>query len=67
MQQKIQINKKTTKPMIIIYTNKYYFKNDIIKTVNENRLLGSIITNNLKWDKNAETFLKGLRNCPVSN
>ena len=57
---KMMINQTKTKTMIFNHTNKYQFRtrlninNEILETVEETKLLGTIITNDLKWDKNTE-------------
>ena len=60
----MMINQTKTKTMIFNHTNKYQFRtrlninNEILETVEETKLLGTIITNNLKWDKNTEKIVK---------
>ena len=50
--------------MLFNYTNKYQFRtrlnidNKILETVEETKLLGTIITNDLKWDKNTDKIVK---------
>jgi hypothetical protein len=50
--------------MIFNFTNNYQFStrltlnNDIIETVDEIKLLGTILTNDLKWDKNTDNIVK---------
>ena len=62
--QKMKINQSKTKTMIFNYTHKYQFStrlklnNEILETVEETKLLGTIITNDLKWDKNTSYIIK---------
>ena len=57
---KIMINQTWTKTMIFNDTNKYQFRtrltinNEVLETVEQTKLLGHFITNDLKWDKNTE-------------
>ena len=67
VKQKMMINEKKTKCMIFIYTNKYQFTtrlsiNDQPRGVIDNtRLLGTIIQDNISWDLNtAELALCGI-------
>ena len=63
-EQKMKINQSKTKTMKINFTNKYQFNtrlkvnNDIIQTVEETKQLGTILTNDLKWDKNTNNIVK---------
>ena len=60
----MKINESKTKTMIFNFTNKYQFStrlrinNKILETVSETKLLGTIISNNLKWDKNTSNITK---------
>ena len=62
--QKMQLNLKKTKNMIFNFSRKYKFSTQIscdtekIKTVKEAKLLGTIITDDLKWDKNTAEIVK---------
>ena len=62
--QKMKINENKTKTMIFNFTNNYQFStrlklnNLILKTVEETKLLGTIVTNDLKWDKNTNQLVK---------
>ena len=64
MNQKMLINQTKTKTMIFNYTNKYQFStrlnlnNEILETVKETKLLGTIITDDLKWDQNTNYITK---------
>ena len=60
----MKIKQSKTKTMIINFTNKYQFNtrlklnNEIIETVDETKLLGTILTNDLRWDKNTNNIAK---------
>ena len=62
--QRMLINKKKTKTMVFNFTDKYQFStrlsldNEILETVKETKLLGTIITEDLKWDKNTNSITK---------
>ena len=62
--QKMKINTSKTKIMIFNYTNNYQFStrlklnNEILETIEETKLLGTIITNDLKWEKNTDHLVK---------
>ena len=62
--QKMIMNQKKTKVMIFNFTNNYQFttklmmNNEFLEVVNEAKLLGVIITDDLKWDKNIEYLVK---------
>ena len=58
------LNQKKTKVMIFNFTNNYQFttrlklKNENLEIVKENKLLGVIMTDDLKWDKNTQYLIK---------
>ena len=60
----MQINEKKSKIMIFNYTNKYQFstrlslKDKNLEEVSETKLLGTIVTNDLKWHKNTQRIIK---------
>ena len=62
--QKMKINQTKTKTMIFNQTNLYQFNtrlkinNETLDTVEETKLLGTIITNDLKWDLNTRNIVK---------
>ena len=62
--QMMMLNKKKTNYMIFNYTKKYqfnsrlYFEGDIIKEKEKVKLLGTIITNDLKWEDNTKEIIK---------
>ena len=64
MNQKMLINQTKTKTMIFNYTNKYQFStrlnlnNQILETVKETKLLGTIIMDDLQWDQNTNYITK---------
>ena len=58
--RKMILNQKKTKVMIFNFTDNYKFtakcmlKNEIVEVVNQSKLLGVIMSDDLKWDKNTE-------------
>ena len=62
--KKMMLNLKKTKNMIINFTRKYPFTTRLkiddenIEVVKEIKLLGTIVTNDLKWDKNTKLLTK---------
>ena len=62
--QKMELNENKTKVMIFNFTRKKQFStrltlnNKIIETIKETKLLGTIITDNLKWNKNTKFICK---------
>ena len=60
----MKLNEKKTKNMIFIFTKKYQFTtnvnvNDVnIEIPRETKLLGTVITDKLTWDRNAEENVK---------
>ena len=62
--QKMKLNLKKTKNMIFNFSKKYKFttqlsvNNENIETVKEAKLLGTIITDDLKWEKNTAAIVK---------
>ena len=62
--QKMKINKKKTKTMIFNYTDKYQFSTRLnidgepIEVIDSTRLLGTIITNDLRWDLNTSHIVR---------
>ena len=58
------INQKKTKAMIFNFTENYQFttrltlKDEIVEVIDSTRLLGTIITNDLKWDLNTANLVK---------
>ena len=60
----MKITKEKSKTMLFIFTTKYQFNtrfkinNQILKTVKETRLLGTVITSYLKWDRYANDIVK---------
>ena len=61
---KQKLNLKKTKNMIFNYSRKYKFstqlslENEDIETVKEAKLLGTVITDDLKWNKNTAAIVK---------
>ena len=62
--QKMKINSKKTKTMIFNFTDKYQFgtrlsmENENLEVIDSTRLLGTIITNDLKWEQNTAQIVK---------
>ena len=62
--QKMMLNKKKTKAMIFNYSKDHQFTTSLkiddeeLEIVEEAKLLGVIITNDLKWNKNTEYLVK---------
>ena len=62
--QKMKINEKKSKNVIFNFTKKYQFstrlsiQNEVLQIVPEAKLLGTIISNDLKWSKNTENIVK---------
>ena len=62
--QKMIINENKTKTMIFNYTEKYQFttrlslKGKGVEVIEKTKLLGTEITNDLKWDCNTATIVK---------
>ena len=60
----MKLNEKKTKNIIFNFTRKYQFTTDIsvnneeIELVKETKLLGTHITNDLKWNKNTSEIVK---------
>ena len=60
----MQINEKKTKTTIFNFTNNYQFTTRLqlnqqnIEVVREQKLLGTIIQNDLKWDSNTSNLTK---------
>ena len=58
------LNQKKTKQMIFNYTDNYQFttrmsvKNENLEIVKETKLLGVIISDDLKWNKNTNYLIK---------
>ena len=62
--QKMMVNEKKTKTMIFNCTDMYQFTTRLtvnekpIEVINSNRLIGTILTDDLKWDSNCENLTK---------
>ena len=62
--KKMKINEKKTKCMIFNYTKNYQFatrlsiNNQPIEIIENTRLLGTIIQNNLRWDLNTKEIIR---------
>ena len=60
----MKLNEKKTKNMIFNFTRKFQFTTDLsvndkkIEIVKETKLLGTHITDDLKWDKNTSEIVK---------
>ena len=66
----MKLNSKKTKNMIINFsTNKQFITNieldgEVLETVNEHKILGTILTSNLSWERNTQNLIKGA-NCAM--
>ena len=64
LNQKMMINSKKTKTMIFNFTEKYQFStrlllnNEIVEYLSKTKLLGTIITDDLRWDENTWNIVK---------
>ena len=64
IQQKMKINQKKTKTMKFNFTNKYQFMTRLslnaenVEVVSEAKLLGTIISNDLKWNSNTSNIVR---------
>ena len=62
--QKMIINEKETKTMLINFTEKYQFairlqiKEENVEVINSTKLHGTIISDDLKWDLNTQNLIK---------
>ena len=60
----MKLNERKTKNMVFNFTKKYQFSTnlklngEIIEVPQETKLLGTIITNDLKWDRNTHELVK---------
>ena len=70
----MKLNEKKTKNMIFNFTKKFQFTTDLkvndknIEIVKEAKLLGTYITDDLKWDKStSEIVKKGFRRMQILN
>ena len=63
--KKMKLNEKKTKNMVFNFSKKQFVtkmvvNNEKIETVKETMLLGTVITDNLTWDRNCEELIKKL-------
>ena len=62
--QKMIINQKKSKSMIFNFTKNYQFstrlsmEGEVVETVQDTRLLGTIVSNDLTWSKNTHNIVK---------
>ena len=62
--QQMMINENKTKTMFFNYTDKYKFtsrlklNNENVEVIDSTRLLGTILTDDLKWDSNTSSIVK---------
>ena len=62
--QKMLVNERKSKTIIFNYTNNYQFTTRLrindqpLEVIDSTRLLGTIISNDLKWDLNCESIVK---------
>ena len=65
----MMINSKKTKTMIFNFTEKYQFStrlllnNEIEDNLSKTKLLGTIITDDLRWDENTWNIVKKANAC----
>ena len=63
-QKKMVLNEKKSKAMIFNFSKKYQFttnlklKGEKLEVLEETKLLGTVITNDLKWNKNTDYIVK---------
>ena len=63
----MELNEKKTKSIIFNFSRNYQFKSNLIlkkqkvEVINETKLLGLIITSDLRWDKNVDYLVKDAR------
>ena len=63
-EQKMKINEAKSKTMIVNFTDKYQFATQLsinekpLEVIESTRLLGTIISNDLKWDLNCANIIK---------
>ena len=61
--KQMKLNNKKTKNLIFNYSKNYQFSTDlkledeVIETVSETKLLGTIITSDLNWNKNTQSIV----------
>ena len=66
----MKLNSKKTKNMIVNFSTSRQFTTNIeldgevLETVNEHKLLGTIITSDLSWERNTQNMIKGA-NCAM--
>ena len=64
IKQKMQINRKKSKIMLFNYTKNYQFstrlkiQDELLEIVPQAKLLGTIISNDLKWNQNTDFIVK---------
>ena len=62
VKQKMQINEKKTKTLIFNFTDKYQFttrlqlNNQTVEVIENTRLLGTVISDDLKWNLNTASI-----------
>ena len=62
--QKMMLNEKKTKTLIFNFTEKYQFStrimlnDEIVETLENTRLLGTIISDDLRWELNTKNIVK---------
>ena len=63
-EHKMKINSDKSKAIIFNFTKNYQFdtrlklNHEVLEIVNETKLLGTVLTSDLKWDKNTENIVK---------
>ena len=60
----MKLNIKKTKNLVVNFSKKHQFSTEIklggqiVETVNQTKLLGTIITNDLSWNKNSDFIVR---------
>ena len=71
MQHKMKMNQKKTETMLLNFTNKFQFMKRLslngenVEVVSESKLLGKIISNDLKWTSNTTNIVSKFLNGPI--
>ena len=62
--QKMRLNEEKTKQMIVNFTNNFHFStrnklnNTHVEVIEKTKLLGTVLTNDLKWKENTSLLIK---------
>ena len=55
--KQMKLNIKKTKDIIFKFSSYIKLKNNVIETVSDTKLLGTIITDDLKWNRNTDSIV----------